>query len=107
MPCSSLLVVEVECLVHLKEIFLVTRPHLIPIPVKRNCGKLGHWAKKCPEPKKDTKFSNKSNVSKTIPPVADGESPKKKVGHHNFYWCSKCNYQSATHDIDSHAGSKN
>jgi Zinc knuckle. len=27
-----------------------------------NCGKLGHWANKCPDPKKDGSSSNKSKV---------------------------------------------
>jgi hypothetical protein len=84
------------------------------------CGKLGHWAPKCPDKDKSKSSrsmggaativtSNRSsdkkglgNVSWKRKPPGPNEPQTKKIKRRTFFWCSKCNRWSTSHGTLQH-----
>ena len=57
-----------------------------------NCGKKGHWARDCKQPKKNKGEGKRGSVrtGKWASPKAD-EAKIKKIDGKKKYLCSKCN----------------
>jgi Predicted solute binding protein len=78
------------------------------------CGKLGHWAPKCPDKNKSSaSSSNGSNLEQSSTsrtgnrswkrtPPGPNDPQTKKVNRTNFFWCAKCNRWSTSHGTDQH-----
>ena len=86
-----------------------------------NCGKDGHWARECPEPKQGTGKKQVSHGAKGFPnsskkpssrpaigwkktPPTGGESSTKTMQGRTWHWCAKCSRWSTTHGTDGHTG---
>jgi hypothetical protein len=77
------------------------------------CGKLGHWAPKCPDKDKSSSSatvvtSNRSSNrdsekgSWKRQPPGPNEPQTKKVKHRTFFWCDKCKRWSTSHGTEQH-----
>ena len=87
-----------------------------------NCGKKGHMARECSQPKKPRQDGNgrpsgqgrgsrnqrrsKANGSwKSVPPDASQAHTKKQDGR-TWHWCAKCSRWSTTHGTPEHTSGK-
>ena len=83
-----------------------------------NCGKTGHYANKCPEPKRDRsqvtsrqghrrsggKQGTMRQGWRTLAPKA-GEKQSKMVDRKEYHWCAKCRKWQTSHGTATHRGS--
>ena len=90
-----------------------------------NCGKLGHWARDCPQKKTERKgigggrtgtSVNKGSTTKRngkrkdegnrqkTPPPKPGESEITYINGTKKYWCAKCKRWTLSHGTDAHKG---
>ena len=76
------------------------------------CGKIGHWARDCPDRNKGgganpkgRKPGNRANWLRD-PPKA-GEPETRRHNSKTFYWCMKCRRWTKTHGTAEHRSNKN
>ena len=87
-----------------------------------NCGKPGHWARDCPQPKKRKPFNSKQKSQRNNPgkkkaegrkkgggsttpkppPPKEGEGEITFIDGKKHYWCAKCNRWTVSHGTDTH-----